>query len=90
MNLPRMIQVVRGDASYHPGKRAGLARSLRVPPRFRKRGHRGPEALVFSVEQGWEPLCKFLGVDVPNVPFPHANEGEGMLEKLKMGFWEST
>lgn len=23
---------------------------------------------------GWEPLCKFLGKPVPNVPFPHRNE----------------
>ena len=45
--------------------------------------------LVFSVDQGWEPLCAFLGTDVPDSPFPHANEGEGMFEKLKMGFWGS-
>jgi hypothetical protein len=46
--------------------------------------------LVFAVDQGWEPLCKFLRVKVPDVPFPHANEGEGMVEKLKLGFWGSA
>lgn len=45
--------------------------------------------LVFRVDQGWEPLCAFLGTDVPDGPFPHANEGEGMLEKFKVGFWGS-
>jgi hypothetical protein len=30
--------------------------------------------LVFEVAQGWEPLCAFLGVPVPDEPFPHANE----------------
>ena len=25
---------------------------------------------------GWEPLCDFLGVPVPNVPFPHENAGK--------------
>ncbi|MDP6935747.1 MAG: sulfotransferase, partial [Myxococcota bacterium] len=29
--------------------------------------------LVFGVEQGWEPLCSFLEVPVPDVPFPHLN-----------------
>jgi hypothetical protein len=29
--------------------------------------------LVFEVQQGWEPLCKFLEVDVPEEPFPHLN-----------------
>ena len=26
-----------------------------------------------SGADGWEPLCAFLGVEVPQVPFPHAN-----------------
>jgi len=24
----------------------------------------------------WEPLCNFLGVDVPDVPFPHLNKSK--------------
>jgi hypothetical protein len=31
--------------------------------------------LVFSVEQGWEPLCEFLGCPVPQgIPFPRVND----------------
>ena len=31
--------------------------------------------LVFEVKQGWEPLCAFLGVPVPDdEPFPHVND----------------
>jgi hypothetical protein len=31
--------------------------------------------LVFDVKEGWEPLCRFLGVPVPeNVPFPRLND----------------
>lgn len=31
--------------------------------------------LVFDVKEGWEPLCKFLGVPVPEgAPFPHLND----------------
>ncbi|KAL3478460.1 P-loop containing nucleoside triphosphate hydrolase protein [Aspergillus californicus] len=29
--------------------------------------------LVYNVKQGWHPLCRFLGVAVPTVPFPHVN-----------------
>ena len=32
--------------------------------------------LVFEVDQGWEPLCKFLGVPVPTTPFPRTNSRE--------------
>jgi hypothetical protein len=31
--------------------------------------------LVFEVAQGWDPLCEFLGVEAPDEPFPHLNEG---------------
>jgi hypothetical protein len=31
------------------------------------------ELLVFDVAEGWEPLCTFLGVPVPNMPFPRTN-----------------
>lgn len=30
--------------------------------------------LIFSADQGWEPLCKFLGVPVPAGPFPNVND----------------
>lgn len=43
--------------------------------------------LVFEVSQGWEPLCKFLGVPVPDVPFPHVNdtaEFQGHVRGLNM------
>jgi hypothetical protein len=36
--------------------------------------------LVFDVAEGWEPLCRFLAVPVPDAPFPHHN--------LRKDFWE--
>jgi hypothetical protein len=30
--------------------------------------------LVFEAGQGWEPLCAFLGVPVPDEPFPRSND----------------
>ncbi|MEV4706927.1 sulfotransferase family protein [Actinoplanes sp. NPDC049316] len=30
--------------------------------------------LEFEVKQGWEPLCAFLGVPVPDEPFPRTND----------------
>jgi len=31
--------------------------------------------LEFRVQDGWEPFCKFLNVDVPDEPFPRENVG---------------
>jgi hypothetical protein len=33
--------------------------------------------LVWSPKDGWEPLCDFLEVPVPDVPLPHINDTEG-------------
>lgn len=30
--------------------------------------------LEYKVEEGWGPLCEFLGKPEPNIPFPHANK----------------
>jgi Sulfotransferase domain len=32
--------------------------------------------LVYEVAQGWEPLCRFLGVAVPSTPMPKTNSTE--------------
>ncbi|MBT2212545.1 MULTISPECIES: sulfotransferase family protein [Actinomadura] len=32
--------------------------------------------LVYEVREGWEPLCAFLGVPVPDEPFPRENDRE--------------
>ncbi|RBQ15786.1 sulfotransferase family protein [Spongiactinospora rosea] len=40
--------------------------------------------LVFDVREGWEPLCRFLDVEIPKgEPFPHLNESEWMRETLE-------
>ncbi|KAH6991539.1 hypothetical protein EDB82DRAFT_494142 [Fusarium venenatum] len=38
----------------------------------------------FKLEQGWEPLCKFLGKNVPNVEFPRVNESTWFDEKANI------
>jgi hypothetical protein len=43
--------------------------------------------LVFDVKQGWEPLCAFLGVPVPeDEPFPHVNDTAAFQTDLQERF----
>lgn len=46
--------------------RAHLLEVERVVPKAR--------LLVYDVREGWGPLCTFLGVPVPELPFPHLND----------------
>jgi hypothetical protein len=45
----------------------------RVPPE---------RLLVYDVKEGWAPLCDFLGVEVPDEPFPHLNDSREMRRRL--------
>ena len=41
------------------------------------------QLLVFEVKDGWEPLCKFLDVPVPDCPFPRVNDTESMKKRKR-------
>ncbi len=41
------------------------------------------QLLVYEVKEGWEPLCKFLNVETPAMPFPHTNNREEFWELVK-------
>ncbi len=45
----------------------------RVPPE---------RLLVYDVKEGWEPLCAFLGIEVPDGPFPRLNDKETFLQRM--------
>ncbi len=41
--------------------------------------------LVWSVTEGWEPLADFLGMPVPEAPFPHLNDSKIFAERVVEG-----
>jgi len=40
------------------------------------------QLLIFEVKQGWEPLCEFLGVAVPDGSFPRTNDREEFWDRV--------
>jgi len=49
--------------------------------------------LEFKAADGWEPLCKFLGKDVPQGKYPHRNDAKAANQLMKssaingIGIW---
>ncbi len=41
--------------------------------------------LVYEVGQGWEPLCEFLEVPVPDTPFPRSNDRQAFQAQRRRG-----
>src|SRR6185503_13485397 len=61
----------------HQGTMADRAKAIAFYEQHTERVKAGVPAdrlLVFSADQGWEPLCAFLGVPVPADAYPEAND----------------
>jgi hypothetical protein len=43
------------------------------------------KALVVHAREGREPLCKFLGADVPSEPYPRTNARADFFSSVKSG-----
>ena len=41
------------------------------------------QLLVFQVKEGWDPLCRFLGVPVPATDFPRTNDRAEFWERIE-------
>ena len=39
--------------------------------------------LNFDAAEGWGPLCRYLGVDIPDAPFPFTNTTAEFIENVK-------
>eukprot|EP01084_Bolivina_argentea_P143572 252066_1 len=45
--------------------------------------------LIFKVKDGWAELCKFLNVDIPNIPFPRSNDGAALARNTSRFVWQN-
>lgn len=39
--------------------------------------------LIYDLGSGWDPICKFLGKDVPDEPYPSTNSSEEFVGRFK-------
>ena len=53
---------------------AGLTRAFNAHNEAVKAAIPADRLLVYQVKEGWGPLCAFLGVPVPDEPFPRTND----------------
>jgi hypothetical protein len=37
--------------------------------------------LTFDLQEGWPPLCDFLEVEVPGIPFPRTNSSKEFVDE---------
>ena len=77
MEAPRMIGTLIWQGTFH-GAFEDKQRAIAIFEQHNREVQERIPAdrlLVYDVKEGWEPLCRFLGVAAPiGQPFPHLNE----------------
>ncbi|KAI0402871.1 hypothetical protein F4802DRAFT_336266 [Xylaria palmicola] len=87
---PAMTKVLLGLFGVGSRREMGRARGRLVYEDYFRRVRElvPPERrLEYRIGDGWEPLCDFLGVDVPQgVPFPRGNDGAALDKQYNSRF----
>ncbi|XP_076801689.1 uncharacterized protein LOC143446090 isoform X1 [Clavelina lepadiformis] len=84
----RVIMALVGIEVRHPfdfshaDNRMVLTKAYRHHTQYCKQNCPPDKLLVYDVRQGWEPLCEFLGKEIPDKPFPRENIGGNVSDKL--------
>lgn len=85
--LKKLSFVVFGTFGSNPVIGKNKINELVLKGKYRRHNahvmHSAPKnkLLVYNLDDGWEPLCKFLDCPVPNKPFPHSNKKGSITEE---------
>merc|ERR1712200_172786 len=91
-NSERWIETV--ETAKAVGMKRGLGEAIEGGPQAAEQFFKDWEAnviaqipadrlLVHHAKDGWEPLCKFLGMEVPDEPYPRANDKAAIQNDVK-------
>lgn len=86
-SLPPELMTMMHKIGWHPEDPENhdrdymIARMLRHNEEVKQTVEPG-RLLVFNLSEGWEPLSDFLGLPVPDEPFPHVNSTEEFKKML--------
>lgn len=81
LSLVEVYLFQRHYAGEFLDKEATIARYLAFQNELRTRVP-AQNMLEFKIGDGWEPLCQFLGVPVPDEPFPFKNKRKDFQEQI--------
>ena len=72
-----------GGFRDHMNDRAAMTDYFRRHDEEVRRSIPPERLLVYQTGQGWEPLCRFLDVPVPDVPYPNENSRAEFIARVQ-------
>jgi hypothetical protein len=94
--MTEMLWEGRGTLSDRHTEPGGMAKAMVRHTEAVKRDVPSDRLLIWDPLDGWEPLCRFLDVDVPSAPLPRLNDTDTFQERIvdmalaKIGGWRGT
>jgi hypothetical protein len=85
-----MDKVIIGKALGGRTDRDGILAAYRANATVARELASEGRALVFSAGDGWKPLCDFLGVEVPDEPYPKSNARADFFASARSGTEETA
>lgn len=83
--LEMIDRVIVGRALRGRTDRDGILAAYRANAAAVRELEAEGRALVFPAKEGWEPLCDFLGVEVPDEPYPRTNARADFFAAVRSG-----
>jgi sulfotransferase family protein len=80
--IDRLLWTGRGSFAAGHAEPGQLTEQMKRHEDAVKRTVAPERLLVWSVAEGWEPLCGFLEVPVPDVPFPRVNDSREFVDRV--------
>jgi hypothetical protein len=79
----KMVVSVTEKTGFPVGlDKTGLINAFNAHTETVKKAVPASNLLMFQVKDGWAPLCEFLGVPVPDSPFPRSNDRGEFWDKV--------
>jgi hypothetical protein len=72
----------RGTLAHDHQTREGMIASMHKHTEEVRQAVPPEQLLIWDVSEGWEPLCEFLEVGVPDIPLPHLNDSRTFSDRV--------
>ena len=79
-----MRNVITRDCFHNDWSKQGLMKSYTDHIDDVKKFCHPDKLLLFNAADGWAPLCSFLGVPIPDEPYPHLSDTKEFLKRAML------
>eukprot|EP01083_Nonionella_stella_P284059 966882_1 len=87
--VPKSVEEFGGIDTFYNDKQSVFDQANKRIHRMSNDERYKHRTLIFKVTDGWQPLCEFLGKDIPqDIAFPRSNDGKALARNTSNYMWK--